>query len=447
MRLRATLASAACDIPRTRRRTRTGRATRIGTRAGCATGRGRGRDACRAPGAGRAVGRGRGRARVSGPGAKRLLRRVVVGLLLRRERLVGRGLRRARARRLEHGDGRRVVEAEGARLADDRLGRGELRNLFAQLLVPLLFLRALRRDVVEVELALDHENVERDEQEQGRERHDRTDPETDAGLAAPARRHRAQVTLLFRTPFGRAEVVLGLLERVDLVVRVVLLELRDVDFPGDERVLAPGCLERAEGFDVVGQAHGASRSTARSRALSARGFSAISSSDGRNGRRVTSRTSALRGVATGSFAGSSSLRPDHCSNVRFTRRSSSEWYASTSTRPPGPTRWTESSRPSARFGNSRLTSMRIAWNVRRAGCGPRRRAGAGIARLIASTRSNVEVSGRARTISRAMRRAKRSSPNPAMTSRSVSSSYSFTTIAAVSDCFASMRMSSGASKR
>ena len=59
--------------------------------------------------------------------------------------------------------------------------------------------------------------------------------------------------------------------------------------------------------------------------------------------------------------------------------------------------------------------MRIAWNVRRAGCGPRRRVAAGIASRTISASSRVERTGRAATIAWAMRRAKRSSPYCEMT--------------------------------
>src|SRR3954465_15556253 len=58
-------------------------------------------------------------------------------------------------------------------------------------------------------------------------------------------------------------------------------------------------------------------------------------------------------------------------------RSSREWDASTTTRPSGLRRCTDSSRPDSRLGSSRLTSMRMAWNVRRAGGPPRRLGGAG----------------------------------------------------------------------
>jgi len=49
--------------------------------------------------------------------------------------------------------------------------------------------------------------------------------------------------------------------------------------------------------------------------------------------------------------------------------------------------------------------MRSPWNVRLAGCPPAKRAGAGIAVVIASTSSNVVSSGRRAAIDRAMRSA------------------------------------------
>ena len=62
--------------------------------------------------------------------------------------------------------------------------------------------------------------------------------------------------------------------------------------------------------------------------------------------------------------------------------------------------------------------MRIAWKVRRAGCGPRRRVAAGIASRTMSASSRVDRTGRAATIACAMRRAKRSSPYCEMTAAS-----------------------------
>ena len=143
--------------------------------------------------------------------------------------------------------------------------------------------------------------------------------------------------------------------------------------------------------------------------------------------------------------GSGSSRPAQVANRRFTRRSSREWYAMTRMRPPGVSRCTDSSRPAARFGSSRLTSIRIAWNVRRAGWRPRLRAAAGIPARIASTSSPVVRIGRAATMARAIRRANRSSPFAAMIAARSSSAYVLSTSAAVRSWALSMRMSSGAS--
>ena len=104
----------------------------------------------------------------------------------------------------------------------------------------------------------------------------------------------------------------------------------------------------------------------------------------------------------------------------LTMRSSPEWYESTATRPPGAVASIARSSAAARISSSRLTSMRIAWNVRLAGCPPRRRAGAGIASRTIAASCTVESIGRAATIARAIRGAKRSSA--LVRSRRVSSS-------------------------
>ena len=95
-------------------------------------------------------------------------------------------------------------------------------------------------------------------------------------------------------------------------------------------------------------------SAARSRALRARGFRSISLTDGRITRRVS-----VRNVG---------LDPEDCSRKNcLTIRSSSEWKAITTSRPPilrMPRTW---ARNEARRSNSRLTSRRIAWNTRVAG--------------------------------------------------------------------------------
>ena len=63
-----------------------------------------------------------------------------------------------------------------------------------------------------------------------------------------------------------------------------------------------------------------------------------------------------------------------------------------------------SSRLAGRMASSSLTAMRMAWNVRRAGCPPRRRAGAGTASRTTSASCSVDVIGRAATIAAGIRR-------------------------------------------
>ena len=63
-----------------------------------------------------------------------------------------------------------------------------------------------------------------------------------------------------------------------------------------------------------------------------------------------------------------------------------------------------------RASSSALTSMRIAWNVRVAGWPPVRRVAAGMAVVTIAASSAVDSIGRAATIARATRVAKRSSP-------------------------------------
>ena len=55
--------------------------------------------------------------------------------------------------------------------------------------------------------------------------------------------------------------------------------------------------------------------------------------------------------------------------------------------------------------SSRLTSMRMAWKVRFAGCPPRRRAAAGMAPATMPASSAVVSIGRASTMAWAIRRA------------------------------------------
>ena len=57
---------------------------------------------------------------------------------------------------------------------------------------------------------------------------------------------------------------------------------------------------------------------------------------------------------------------------------------------------------SSSASSSPLTAIRIAWKVRLAGWPPPKRAAVGIPALIAATSSEVVLSGRRRTISRAI---------------------------------------------
>ena len=77
---------------------------------------------------------------------------------------------------------------------------------------------------------------------------------------------------------------------------------------------------------------------------------------------------------------------------RLTRRSSSEWKVSAATRPPIFATPQASGSASSSCCSSPLTAIRIAWNVRLAGWPPAKRAGAGMAAVIASLSSKVVVS-------------------------------------------------------
>src|SRR6266536_928723 len=179
-----------------------------------------------------------------------------------------------------------------------------------------------------------------------------------------------------------------------------------------------GTSGRAHGCPPAGSL-GGSFSAARSLALSARGLAAISSGPGVSGRRVRMATRGAMAARPpagtgGARTGKVSSRPvAAATKVRLTMRSSSEWYDSTTTRPPGDSRSIACGRESASALSSPLTSMRNAWKTRRAGCGPVRRAAAGMAALTRSTSSPVVRTGprrRASSTKRAILEAKRSSP-------------------------------------
>ena len=81
---------------------------------------------------------------------------------------------------------------------------------------------------------------------------------------------------------------------------------------------------------------------------------------------------------------------------RFTRRSSSEWNEIAARRPPTRSTSQASGSAASSWASSSLTAIRIAWKVRLAGWPPAKRAGAGIAAVIASTSSKVVVERPAR---------------------------------------------------
>ena len=125
-------------------------------------------------------------------------------------------------------------------------------------------------------------------------------------------------------------------------------------------------------------------STARRRALAARGFASTSVVDGRSGspgQEADDRVARARGGRpVGHVAGLLGARPvgeallHHAVLERVVREHE---HRGPRARGGAPTRRARS----ARFGSSRLTSMRIAWKVRRAGWPPRRRAARGDAAL------------------------------------------------------------------
>ncbi len=79
-------------------------------------------------------------------------------------------------------------------------------------------------------------------------------------------------------------------------------------------------------------------------------------------------------------------------------------------RPPGSSRSRAAARPTRSCSVSSFTAMRMAWKTRRAGWPPVRRVAAGMALRTISASSVVVAMGRAATMARAMRRAKRPSP-------------------------------------
>lgn len=151
----------------------------------------------------------------------------------------------------------------------------------------------------------------------------------------------------------------------------------------------------------------------RNFALRARGFCSISSAVGRIG---LPDFLLMSGFLPHTQTGNSFGQVQGCIRLAIlslTIRSSSEWKVITQSLPPGASTSQNASTAFSSCPSSSLTSMRIAWKVRFAGCGPSRRADAGIAALMMSTSSVVVSMGlslRALTMKSAMRAAQRSSP-------------------------------------
>ena len=128
-------------------------------------------------------------------------------------------------------------------------------------------------------------------------------------------------------------------------------------------------------------------------------------------------------------------------------RSSSEWNATTTSRPPGLSTCSAAARPAASSASSSLTKMRSAWNVRVAGWIAPGRACTTRATISASARVVwIGASRRAATMARATARAWRSSPSVAMMVARSRSEAAATTSAALGPS-RPMRMSSGPSCR
>ena len=128
---------------------------------------------------------------------------------------------------------------------------------------------------------------------------------------------------------------------------------------------------------------------ARSRADFARGFAATSPALGAIERRKTSSASGVRPQPQTGRSGGQMHPRVRSARKRLTRRSSSEWKEMPARRPSSRRICHASGSAASSWASSSLTAIRIAWKVRLAGWPPAKRAGAGIAALIASTSSNV----------------------------------------------------------
>ena len=139
---------------------------------------------------------------------------------------------------------------------------------------------------------------------------------------------------------------------------------------------------RARGKRMAGAgptgSSGSRRSAARRRTEAARGFVASSAGSACSAPLVSNlRLGPVPGSSTGRSTGPVDVA--RAAKARLTRRSSSDWYAITTIRPPVPSASRAAGNAASSEASSWFTSMRRAWNVRLAGWPPAKRAGAGIA--------------------------------------------------------------------
>ncbi len=182
-------------------------------------------------------------------------------------------------------------------------------------------------------------------------------------------------------------------------------------------------------------------------ALRARGLRASSAAVGRCLRPTSFMRGCADGGITGKCASAGSALEWRAMNC-LTARSSSEWKLMTARRPPGASTSNAAASPACSCPSSSLMNMRSAWNVRVAGFLPGSRVRT--ARATSSASCAVRVMGvrsRAVAMACATRRAKRSSPSVAITSRISSTPARASHAATGSPRVGSMRISSGPSAR
>src|SRR5262245_22316644 len=188
------------------------------------------------------------------------------------------------------------------------------------------------------------------------------------------------------------------------------------------------------------------RSAARSLAERDRALAAISAGSGMTGRAVRMRKLAAGRLVSGRWREPPPRRLREARKV-FTMRSSSEWKAITTSRPPGLSTDSAAASAAASSCSSSFTKTRSAWKVRVAGWMAPGRAWTTRPTISASARVvRMGASVRARTIARATARAWRSSPSIVMIAARSRSEARATTSAAVA-AEPPMRMSSGPSRR